>query len=125
MTTNNQGNTIAGRSITDVVIQDSSRHQFQTRIKVPRLKAHTRFDTTIEITGATPSLGFAVTGAFADFDHQVKESDENNNFAPGGDSRFAAPSTGAQRFAIIAKEWDAAHFETARKGPIATDRTFI
>jgi hypothetical protein len=66
-----------------------------------------------------------VIGAFADFDHQVKESDENNNFAPGGDSPFAAPFHRGKRFAIIAKEWDAAQFETTRKSPIATDRTFI
>jgi len=107
----NHGNAAAPASTAVVFFQDSSRHQFLQRVKVPPLKAqqrfHVRFVTTVDITGAKPSLGFAQMGAMANYLKNVKESDESNNLFKG------------QRFAIVAKEWDATKLTTTSTGPVA------
>jgi CARDB len=100
VTTKNQGNATAGPSITNLFIQDSSHHHHQKKIRIRRLKPHTRVDSTVEITGAKPTLGFAQIGAVADFDKKVKESDEGNNLARG------------ERFSVLAKRWNVSDFQT-------------
>lgn len=113
----NQGKAAAPASTAVVFVQDSSRHQFLKRVAVPRLKApkrsHVRFVTTVEITGAKPALGFAKMGAVADFGDKVADSDRSNNLFKG------------ERFAIVAKEWDAKTFDTITKAFVASDTTLI
>jgi hypothetical protein len=111
--TKNQGTAAAGPSVTDVFFQDSAHQQFQKRIAVPALKAHTRFDRTIELTGAKPALGYAQLGAVADLLDQVKESDETNNLLKAG------------HFAIVAKQWNVSSFDTITKGFLSNDTTFV
>lgn len=113
LTTKNQGNGTACPSVTAVFFQDSARQQFVKRIQIPELKAGKRSDRTVEITGAKPTLGFALLGAHVDNTGTNKESDESNNL-------FHGP-----RFAIIAKEWDAKSFDVTSNTYFVKELTFI
>jgi hypothetical protein len=111
VTTKNQGRAEAPPSVTDLFIRDSHGRDHEHLLSIPRLKPHARSDRTVVVTNLTVPLGFAQIGAEADHRHHVDESDENNNLAKG------------ERFAVVAKQWNASDFESIVKLPMSTDTT--
>jgi hypothetical protein len=108
----NQGDAAARPSTIDLFFQDSARHHYEKKIRVPKLGPHTHpHYAIVDITGAKPTLGFAQLGAVADFANKVKESDETNNLFKG------------ERFVIIARQWNVADLETSVTMAGAAQRT--
>lgn len=111
VTTKNQGDKTADPSVTVVYVYDSRERFHKQHLKVPRLGPNARADQTFTVTSLRPPLGFADLAAIADYNHQIKESDEDNNFHRG------------PQFAVIARQWNVTEFETIVKLPTSKSVT--
>jgi hypothetical protein len=123
VTTWNAGKAPTKRSsVTEVFFKDSSGRYFKEGATVPPLRAGQHLTRIVTLQADKPALGFAQLGAEADYDKQITEVSENNNFGPRGDP-FTNHHHGI-KFAIVAKEWHPADFETVASGFIAKIRTY-
>jgi hypothetical protein len=109
-------------SVTEVFFKDSSGRYFKEGATVPPLRAGQHLTRIVTVPADKPALGFAQLGAEADYGEQIKEVSETNNFGPGGDP-FTSHHHGI-KFAIVAKEWRPADFETSGSAYPATLRTY-
>jgi CARDB len=124
VTTRNDGKAGTKKpSETLVFFRDSSGRYFQENINVPPLRKGKQFTKAVTFNAHNPALGFARLGAAADHGNKIRESSESDNFGPPGDDPFTSTHKGI-KFAILAKIWRPADFETDANGFPAKLRTY-
>jgi hypothetical protein len=123
VTIRNDGKKKAPASVTLVFFRDSRGREFKKSVDFRALLPGKGRTVKVTMTADKPALGFAKLGAMADWPEKIEETSENDNFGPPADDPFTNHHRGI-KFAVIAREWHPADFETDANGFPAKIRTY-